>query len=97
MCLVILFLRKQTFPDLFQGVADQNVREGGGLHSGNFFFLSTSGNEKIHTIRYYWYYQRIRAVVFVVRGGTQDKKMSKGHLPRDIYHQVYNVYYEGKR
>jgi len=25
-------------------------------------------------------------------GGTQDKKMSKGHLPRVVYHQVYNVY-----
>jgi len=23
-------------------------------------------------------------------GGTQDKKMSKGHLPRVVYHQVYN-------
>ena len=27
-------------------------------------------------------------------GGTQDKKMSKGHLPRVVYHQVYNVYFE---
>ena len=25
-------------------------------------------------------------------GGTQDKEMSKGHLPRVVYHQVYNVY-----
>ena len=25
-------------------------------------------------------------------GGTQDKKMSKGHLPRVVYHQEYNVY-----
>ena len=25
-------------------------------------------------------------------GGTQDKKMSKGRLPRVVYHQVYNVY-----
>ena len=23
--------------------------------------------------------------------GTQGKKMSKGHLPRVVYHQVYNV------
>ena len=25
-------------------------------------------------------------------GGTQNKKMSKGHLPRVVYDQVYNVY-----
>ena len=25
-------------------------------------------------------------------GGTQDKKMSKGHLPRVVSHQVYNEY-----
>ena len=25
-------------------------------------------------------------------GRTQDKKLSKGHLPRVVYHQVYNVY-----
>ena len=25
-------------------------------------------------------------------GGTQGKKMSKGHLPRVVYHQVYNAY-----
>jgi len=24
--------------------------------------------------------------------GTQDKKMSKGHLPRVVYHQTYNEY-----
>ena len=29
---------------------------------------------------------------FWFRGGTPDKKMSKGHLPRVVYHQVYNVY-----
>ena len=35
-----------------------------------------------------------------IGGGTQDKKMSKafrqfdskGHLPRVVYHQAYNVY-----
>ena len=25
-------------------------------------------------------------------GGTHDKKMSKGHLPRVVHHQVYTVY-----
>jgi len=30
---------------------------------------------------------------FVFLGAvTQDKKMSKGHLPRVVYRQVYNVY-----
>jgi len=27
-----------------------------------------------------------------LRGGTQDKKMAEGHLPRRVCHQVYNVY-----
>jgi len=27
-----------------------------------------------------------------LEGGTHDKKMSKGHLPRVVYHQLYNVY-----
>ena len=27
-----------------------------------------------------------------MRDGAQDKKMSEGHLPRVVYHQVYNVY-----
>ena len=26
------------------------------------------------------------------RGRTQDRKISKGYLPRLVYHQVYNVY-----
>ena len=25
-------------------------------------------------------------------GGAHEKKMSKDHLPRVVYHQVYNVY-----
>jgi len=29
---------------------------------------------------------------FPFEGGTQDKKVSKGHLPRVLYHQIYNVY-----
>jgi hypothetical protein len=29
-----------------------------------------------------------------ILGGTQDKRMSKGHLPRVVYHQVCNVYEE---
>ena len=27
-----------------------------------------------------------------MRGETQDNTISKGHLPRVVYHQVYNVY-----
>ena len=27
-------------------------------------------------------------------GGTQDNKMSRCHLPRVVYHQVFNVYKE---
>ena len=27
-------------------------------------------------------------------GGTQDKKVLKGHLPIVVYYQVYNVYYD---
>ena len=31
-------------------------------------------------------------VLVFLGGGTQDKNISKGHLPRVVYHQVYNVY-----
>ena len=34
----------------------------------------------------------VKTVIRGSGGGTPDKKMSQGHLPRVIYHQVYNVY-----
>ena len=33
-----------------------------------------------------------RRVGYPYGGGTQDKKISKDHLPRVVYHQLYNVY-----
>ena len=40
-----------------------------------------------------WYkYDRHGQILPLVEGGTQDKRMSKGHLPKVVYHQLCNVY-----
>ena len=63
----------------------RDSKKGGGACIPSRYFVSPLIDSELSAVR------------FSYGGGTQDKKMSKGHLPRVVYHQVYNVFYDNTR